>query len=69
MSDKINKGIIIPNHDLLNPDLNKKEAVLYILEKEEVHVMFIGREAELRFLQEKYEEDKGQLLVLYGRKN
>ena len=30
--------------------------------------MFIGREAELRFLQEKYEEKKGQLIVLYGRR-
>lgn len=30
--------------------------------------MFIGRETELRFLQEKYEEKKGQLIVLYGRR-
>jgi hypothetical protein len=30
--------------------------------------MFIGREAELKFLQDKYEEDRGQLIVLYGRK-
>ena len=30
--------------------------------------MFIGREAELQFLQNKYEEDKGQLIVLYGRR-
>ena len=30
--------------------------------------MFIGREAELQFLQNKYEEKKGQLIVLYGRR-
>lgn len=30
--------------------------------------MFIGRETELRFLQDKYEENKGQLIVLYGRR-
>ena len=30
--------------------------------------MFIGREAELTFLQNKYEEKKGQLIVLYGRR-
>lgn len=30
--------------------------------------MFIGREAELAFLQEKYNEKKGQLIVLYGRR-
>ncbi len=30
--------------------------------------MFIGREAELKFLQDKYEEKKGQLVVLYGRR-
>lgn len=30
--------------------------------------MFIGREAELKFLNEKYEEDRGQLIVLYGRR-
>ncbi len=30
--------------------------------------MFIGREAELKFLQEKYEEKSGQLIVLYGRR-
>lgn len=30
--------------------------------------MFIGREAELRFLQDKYEDKKGQLIVLYGRR-
>lgn len=30
--------------------------------------MFIGREAELAFLQEKYDEKKGQLIVLYGRR-
>ena len=30
--------------------------------------MFIGRETELRFLQDKYEEKKGQLIVLYGRR-
>ena len=30
--------------------------------------MFIGREAELNFLQEKYDENRGQLIVLYGRR-
>lgn len=30
--------------------------------------MFIGREAELAFLQNKYEEQNGQLIVLYGRR-
>lgn len=30
--------------------------------------MFIGREKELQFLQDKYDEDKGQLIVLYGRR-
>ena len=30
--------------------------------------MFIGREAELAFLQDKYNEKKGQLVVLYGRR-
>ena len=30
--------------------------------------MFIGRETELAFLQSKYEEQKGQLIVLYGRR-
>ena len=30
--------------------------------------MFIGREAELRFLEDKYSEEKGQLIVLYGRR-
>lgn len=30
--------------------------------------MFIGREVELKFLNDKYEEDKGQLVVLYGRR-
>lgn len=30
--------------------------------------MFIGREAELNFLNGKYEENKGQLVVLYGRR-
>ena len=30
--------------------------------------MFIGRETELAFLQNKYEEKKGQLIVLYGRR-
>lgn len=30
--------------------------------------MFVGREAELKFLNDKYEEDKGQLIVLYGRR-
>lgn len=31
--------------------------------------MFIGRDAELAFLQNKYDEKKGQLLVLYGRRH
>ncbi len=30
--------------------------------------MFIGRETELKFLENKYSEDKGQLIVLYGRR-
>lgn len=30
--------------------------------------MFIGREAELKFLEDKYQEDRGQLIVLYGRR-
>ena len=30
--------------------------------------MFIGREAELKFLNDKYSEDDGQLIVLYGRR-
>lgn len=30
--------------------------------------MFIGREAELSFLENKYQEEKGQLIVLYGRR-
>ena len=30
--------------------------------------MFIGREAELKFLNDKYEENGGQLIVLYGRR-
>ena len=30
--------------------------------------MFIGRETELRFLNDKYETDGGQLVVLYGRR-
>jgi len=30
--------------------------------------MFIGREAELAFLQDRYEDKKGQLVVLYGRR-
>lgn len=30
--------------------------------------MFIGREAELNFLKDKYEEQQGQLIVLYGRR-
>lgn len=30
--------------------------------------MFIGREAELKFLNDKYKENKGQLIVLYGRR-
>ena len=30
--------------------------------------MFIGRSAELQFFESKYNEDKGQLIVLYGRR-
>lgn len=30
--------------------------------------MFIGREAELKFLQDKFDNEKGQLVVLYGRR-
>lgn len=30
--------------------------------------MFIGREAELSFLQDKYDDKRGQLVVLYGRR-
>lgn len=30
--------------------------------------MFIGREAELRFLEERYESNRGELVVLYGRR-
>lgn len=30
--------------------------------------MFIGRKMELKFLNDKYEEDNGQLVVLYGRR-
>ena len=30
--------------------------------------MFVGREAELSFLQDKYDENRGQLVVLYGRR-
>ena len=30
--------------------------------------MFIGREKELKFLQDKYDEKKGHLIVLYGRR-
>lgn len=30
--------------------------------------MFVGREAELKFLNDKYETERGQLVVLYGRR-
>ena len=30
--------------------------------------MFIGRETELKFLEDKYHEKKAQLIVLYGRR-
>ena len=30
--------------------------------------MFVGREAELKFLDDKYKKDGGQLIVLYGRR-
>lgn len=50
--------VIISNHDLVNLNLNK-------LEDDD---MFIGREAELKFLNDKYETNGGQLIVLYGRR-
>lgn len=50
-------GIIISNYDLVNLNLIYGGS----------H-MFIGRETELRFLKDKYEEKKGQLIVLYGRR-
>ncbi len=34
----------------------------------EAGYMFVGREAELKFLNDKYEADGGQLIVLYGRR-
>ena len=30
--------------------------------------MFIGREAELQFLEDKYHQKGGQLIALYGRR-
>ena len=30
--------------------------------------MFIGRESELNFLEERYSSNKGELVVLYGRR-
>lgn len=30
--------------------------------------MFIGREAELQFLESRYKAENGQLIVLYGRR-
>lgn len=30
--------------------------------------MFIGRKAELQFLEDKYRQKDGQLIVLYGRR-
>ena len=30
--------------------------------------MFVGRKTELAFLQDKYDEKRGQLVVLYGRR-
>lgn len=30
--------------------------------------MFVGRETELKFLNDKYKEEKGQMIVLYGRR-
>ena len=49
--------IIISNHDLVNHDL------IYGGDS-----VFIGRETELKFLNDKYEEKGGQLIVLYGRR-
>lgn len=49
--------IIILNQDLVNCDLIQ-EAIR----------MFIGREAELAFLEERYAAKKAQLIVLYGRR-
>lgn len=51
------RGIIISNHDLLNHDLRKG-----------VRSVFIGRETELQFLEDKYHQRDGQLVVLYGRR-
>lgn len=51
------KCIIILNPDLVNRDLVKEEIS-----------MFVGRELELSFLEDKYKENKGQLIVLYGRR-
>lgn len=39
-----------------------------ILQKKGSSAMFIGRETELKFLEDKYNEKKGQLIVLYGRR-
>jgi len=50
---------IISNHDLVNHDL-----ILFGGDE----YMFIGREAELKFLNDKYNDDGGQLVVLYGRR-
>lgn len=36
--------------------------------KNEVTKMFIGRQEELNFLEEKYKEKEGQLVVIYGRR-
>ena len=44
------------NHKLLNHDLNGE---LFV---------FIGREAELQFLESRYRANAGQLVVLYGRR-
>ena len=49
--------IIISNHNLVNHDL------IYGGDS-----VFIGRETELKFLNDKYEEKGGQLIVLYGRR-
>lgn len=51
--------IIILNYNLINHDLILIRRFLY---------MFIGRENELKFLENKYKEKKGQLIILYGRR-
>lgn len=51
-------GIMILNQDLVNHDLVFAGGA----------AMFIGREAELAFLENRYQAEGGQLVVLYGRR-